>query len=193
MNDAQALRKKAVFGAAFGMAAALTLIVAGGFIYWLSHRPKGMDATAIRAMTSSATQTFVEDDAKRDLTPSGFQLIFVLANTTGRDYTLPADVKLFKRDGRTGALSELDGKPRHSFLIPAKDRAEVWIDIEYSCADLNMETGVTTQRDSQTCYNDAVGSVSGFLALDYSNHIRIDLPKPSLMPTPANPPVQVSK
>lgn len=186
-------KKAAIFGAAFGIAAAITLLAAAGLIYWLSNRPKGLDPAAIKAVTSSAVETFTLDEGKRELTPSGFDLSFVLANTTGRDYTLPEDVKLFKRDATTGALSELKGKPRRAFFIPAKERAEFEIEIECSCADMDMATGITTQRDSQTCYNDAVGTVSGFLALDYSNNIRIDLPKPALTHTPANPPVQVSK
>ena len=128
---------------------------------------------------------------KKEITPNGFEMYFVVANTTGHDYTLPDDVKLFKRDAKTGALSELNGKLDHAFLIPAKDKAEIRISLDYSCADEDMVTGVTTKRDSRKCYDDAVGSVNGFLALDYNNHMRIELPKPALAPTPPNPSVQV--
>jgi hypothetical protein len=183
-------KRPAAFGAAFGVAIAITLLIVGGIIYWLSNRPKGLDSTAIKAVSSRALQTFSVNDEKKEITPSGFELCFILANTTGRDYTLPEDAKLFKRDVQTGALSELKGKLDHAFFIPAKHKAEIGIEIEYSCGDFNMETGITTQRDSQSCYNDAVGSESGFLALDYSNRVRIDLPKPKLTPTPPNPPVQ---
>ncbi|MGO4516393.1 hypothetical protein AB4Y89_11400 [Terriglobus sp. 2YAB30_2] len=177
-------KKTTIFGATFGIAAAITMFLAGGVISWLSNRPKQLDTTAIKAVDSRATQTFTIDDARREITPSGFTLGFVLANTTGRDLTVPEDVKLFKRDTKTQALSELNGKLDHAFFIPAKDKAEVEIRLEYSCADLDMKTGITTQRDPQICYNDAIGSVSGFLALDYGNHIRIELPKPTLASAP---------
>ena len=174
-------KKPAVFGAAFGVAAALTLPIVGGFIYWLSNRPNGMDTTSIKAVGSRASQTFTVNDEQKEITPSGFELYFVLANTTGLDYTLPEDVRLFKRDGQTQALSELKGRLDHAFFIPVKEKAEVGIEIDYSCSNLNMVTGVTTQRDPVSCYNDAVGAVSGFLALDYKNHIRIELPKPRMV------------
>ncbi len=176
--------------AAYGVATAATLLIVGGLILWLSNRPKGLDSRAIKAVSSRASQTFTVNDEKKEITPSGFELYFVLENTTARDYTLPEDAKLFKRSSQTGALSELKGKLDHSFLIPAKDKAEVGIEIEYSCGDFNMESGVTTQRDSQSCYGDAVGSESGFLILDNNNRVRVELPKPTLAPTPANPPVQ---
>lgn len=184
-------KKTAVFGAAFGIAVSITLLLIGGFIYWLSNRPKGLDTTAIKVVSSRASQTFYLDADKNVIAPHGFELYFVLANTTAHDYTLPEDVKLFKRDTKTEALTELSGKPDHAFLIPSKDKAEIGISIEDACSDLNMDTGVTTQQDSQRCYNEAVGALNGFLVLDYKNHIRIELPKPTLNPTPANPPVQV--
>jgi|SRR5208283_438597 len=134
-------KKPAVFGAAFGIAAAITLLIVGGFVYWLSNRTKGLDTTAIKAVSSRVSQTFTVNDEKKEITPSGFELYFVLANTTGQDYTLSEDVKLFKRDAQTEALSELKGKLDHAFLIPAKDKAEIGIGIEYSCGDLNMDTG----------------------------------------------------
>jgi len=184
-------KRPAAFGAAFGVATAITLLIVGGFIYWLSNRPKGMNTAAIKAVSASVSQTFNVNDEKKEITPNGFEMYFVVANTTGHDYTLPDDVKLFKRDAKTGALSELSGKLDHAFLIPAKDKAEIRISLDYSCADEDMVTGVTTQRDSRKCYDDAVGSVNGFLALDYNNHMRIELPKPALAPTPPNTPVQV--
>ena len=150
-----------------------------------------MNTAAIKAVSASVSQTFNVNDEKKEITPNGFEMYFVVANTTGHDYTLPDDVKLFKRDAKTGALSELSGKLDHAFLIPAKDKAEIRISLDYGCADEDMVTGVTTQRDSQKCYDDAVGSVNGFLALDYNNHMRIELPKPALAPTPPNTPVQV--
>ena len=107
-------KRSAVFGATFGVAAAATLLIVGGIIYWISNRPKGLDGTAIKAVSSRASQTFSVNDEKKEITPSGFELYFVLANTTGRDYTLPEDVKLFKRNAQTGARTELQGKLDHA-------------------------------------------------------------------------------
>jgi hypothetical protein len=183
-------KKAAVIGVSFGAAAAITLLVVGGFGYWLFNREKGMNSTAIKAVSSTAWQTSDLDATKRTMTPNGFELYFVLANTTSHDYTLPEDVKLFNRDAKTDALTEFYGKPDHAFLIPAKDKAEIRIHADYGCSDENIDTGVTKQRDPQTCYNDNLGEVKGFLALDYKNQIRIELPKPTLHATPANPPVQ---
>ncbi len=185
-------KKIAIFGAAFGAAAGLALSAIGGLVLWLESRPSGMDNSSVKAVTSRASQTFNLSQDQKAMIPTGFELYFVLSNTTRRDYTIPEDAKLFGRDAQTGALSELKGTLDHAF-IPAKDKAEVGLVIEASCGDRDMETGVTTQRDSQTCYRDAVGSDSGFLILDYSNHLRIELPRPTLIPTPSNPPVQTTE
>ena len=37
-------------------------------------------------------------------------------------------------------------------------------------------------RDVRTCFDDAVADVGGFVALDYSSKVRIELPKPILAP-----------
>src|SRR5262249_48963513 len=131
-------KRPAAFGAAFGVATAITLLIVGSIIYWVSNRSKGLDSTAIKAVSSRASQTFTVNDEKKEVTPSGFELYFVLVNMTSRDYTLPEDAKLFKRDVQSGALSELKGRLNQGFFVPAKDRAEVGIEIQYSCSDYNM-------------------------------------------------------
>jgi hypothetical protein len=62
-------------------------------------------------------------------------------------------------------------------VIPAKEKAEVHAQYEYSCADTDL-AGKTSQRPSHQCFNDAFDHISGFVSFDYVAHTRIDLPKP---------------
>jgi len=110
---------------------------------------------------------------------SGFRLEFVLENKTRNDYTVPSDFKLFSRDDRSSALSEIKVTFDHPFVVPAKERAEVTADIEYSCRTENMETGITTERPADDCFNEEFGHMSGLVGFDSATHTRVDIPKPT--------------
>jgi len=116
---------------------------------------------------------------------SGFSLRFALANNTGRDYTVPPNVKLFKRQAGTQALEEFNGRLEHAFLIPAHERAQLTIQSDYSCGVSDMDGKHVSERDEPTCFPDAFGDVSGFVALDESNRVRLDLRKPALVTSKA--------
>ena len=68
-------KRPAVFGAAFGVGIAITLLTVGGIIYWLSNRPKGLDTKAIKAISSRASQTFDVNDEKKEITRTALRCI----------------------------------------------------------------------------------------------------------------------
>ena len=111
---------------------------------------------------------------------SGFSLRFALTNNTGRDYIVPPNVKLFKRQAGTQALEEFNGKVEHAFLIPAHESAQLTIQADYSCGLSDLDSGHVSERDEPTCFHDAFSDVSGFVALDEDSKVRLNLPKPTL-------------
>ena len=88
-------------------------------------------------------------------------------------------MRLLRRDSNSKALADFAGKLDHAVLIPAGERAELTIDTEYSCATIDA-AGHETQRDESTCFNDAFGDTTGFVALDDESKTRLNLPKPAL-------------
>ena len=122
------VRKTAVFGAAFGVAAVLAAVA----VHWFASRPKGWDSNSIQCAKLTVVQTFTDVPSKfgpngdpEHFEGSGFILEFVLENHTRTDYTVSQDLKLFARDDRSSALSELKVTLEHPYLIPAGERAEV--------------------------------------------------------------------
>ncbi len=110
----------------------------------------------------------------------GFEFTFVLENNTNRDYTVPQDLKLFKREEGSEALDDFDAKLAHSFMIPAKERALLRVSVEWSCGETDFDTHRETERDPQTCFKEAFGTLLGFVGLDYQTRIRLNLLKPVL-------------
>lgn len=105
-------------------------------------------------------------------------LVFVLKNTSGRDYTVPENLRLFEWSSKTGALEELKDKLDHSFVVPAREKTAVHASVEYGCSTEDLATGKTTERDGGTCFKDAFGSVTEFVGFDDNTHTRLNLPKP---------------
>jgi hypothetical protein len=174
------MKKTAIFGAAFGIAAMLTMFAIFGLLHWYGSRPKPWNAETIRSISTTATQSFTLDEKANSFTGTGFDLAFVVENRTASDYTVPQDLKLFKRNRRSLALEEFNAKLEHPFMIPAKERAEIQAEVEYGCNTLELETGKKTERDAQTCFNDAFGDVAGFVGFDYETRTRLNLLNPEL-------------
>jgi hypothetical protein len=172
-------KRALAFGAGFGVAAVLTVAVIGGCVYWYSTRPKGWDSTLIKCIGASAVQSFELDDAKKEFHGSGFDLKFVLENQTGRDYTVPQDLRLFTKDQKTAALEEFSGKVEHPYVVPARERAMVEVDVEYSCTSVDMVTDKRTDRDPQTCFNEEFGTTESLVGFDDETHTRLNLMKPT--------------
>ena len=176
------VKKTAVFGAAFGVVAVLGIVA----LHWLSSRPKGWDTNAIKCSKLTVLQTLADVPAgpstgeSEHFEGSGFSVEFVLENHTGNDYTVPQDLKLFTRDDRSSALSEIKVKFDHPYVIPANERAEVDANVEYSCGSTDLDTGKRSERPEQECFNDEFGHVVGLVGFDYSTHTRLDLPRPTL-------------
>lgn len=173
------LKKAAVFGLAFGCAFAITATSAVVAVKWYSSRPKSWDAKSITCVSATAVTTYHYTPETRDFKIAGFSFKFALANNTSRDYTVPQNVKLLRRDTGSKALADFAGKLDHAVLIPAGERAELTIHTEYSCADIDA-AGNETERDESTFFKDALGDAVEFVALDDDNKIRLNLLKPAL-------------
>ena len=171
-------KRSAVVGASFGLAVAVALIAAAGLFYWYSSRPQSWDSSTIKGISTTVSQTFELNEQQKQFTASGFMLVFILENTSRKDYTVPQNLRLFERSSKTGALEEVKAKLDHSFVVPAKEKTAVNASIEYGCGDEDLETGKTTERDGPTCFKDAFGNVTEFVGFDDSTHTRLNLPKP---------------
>lgn len=175
------LKRVAVFGTCFGVAAATTVVAAVAVLQWYASR-KPWDAESIKCLSSSASEFYRNiPESGRDLKADGFDFSFVLENTTNRDYTVPQDLKLFEREGSSEALDDFSGaKLDHSLVIPAKERVVLRIEADRSCSTIDTETRRETERDPQTCFKDAFGTAVGFVGLDYQTRTRLNLLKPVL-------------
>lgn len=175
------IKKTAAFGAGFGVA----VVIATAAAYWLTSRPKGWDSNSIKCPKLTVLQTFTDVPANphtgevEHFEGSGFSVEFILENHTRNDYTVPQDLKLFTRDDRSSALSELKVTFDHPYVIPANERAEVDANVEYSCVSSEMDTGKRTEQPEQECFNDEFGHVAEFVGFDYVTHKRLDLPRPT--------------
>jgi hypothetical protein len=169
------LLRAAGVGAGFAFVAAL---IVGAALWWYSSRAQSWDASTIKGTNTTVSQTFDLDEQKKDYIASGFMLVFILQNTSGKDYTVPENLRLFERSSKSGALEELKVKLDHPFVVPAKEKTEVHASMEYGCSDEDMATGKTTERDGATCFKDAFGNVTDFVGFDDATHTRLNLPKP---------------
>ncbi|MGC2830706.1 MAG: hypothetical protein WB994_13795 [Candidatus Acidiferrum sp.] len=174
------LKKVAVFGATFGAGAVLTTALVVGMVHWYQSRPEPWHTNTIVGLSATAAQTFNYNPKLREMKPLGFTFSFIVENKSGHDYTVPQDLKLLKRDKKSQALVEFPAKLDHSYIVLAKDRAEIPVGVEYSCSTFDLDTNRESVRDVRTCFDDAIADVDGFVALDYSSKIRIELPKPVL-------------
>jgi hypothetical protein len=171
-------KRPAAIGASFALTAVAAIVAVVGIFHWYSSRPQSWDARTIKGISTTVSQTFDLDEQRKDFTASGFMLVFVLENTSGRDYTVPENLRLFERSSKTGALEELKAKLDHSFVVPAKEKTEVHASVEYGCSNEDLATGKTTERDGETCFKDAFGNVTDFVGFDDNTHTRLNLPKP---------------
>jgi hypothetical protein len=169
-------KRSVLWGASFGIAAALTLSISLAVIYWCTSRPKAWNVNAIKGISSTADEYFDLDNNK--FKGGGFRAVFVIENTTSADITLPQDLRFYKREMKSQALEEIKLTLIHQFVIPARERAEITAHMEYSCSESDLDTGVTTEREGKQCFQDAIGDVSEFVAFDNTSHIRLNLPKP---------------
>jgi hypothetical protein len=174
-------KRPAIWGAAFGVAATLTLLVGLALIHWYTSRPKAWNADAIKGINTTAVQTFGFDDSDKvsKFKGSGFSISFIVENKTGKDFALQQDSKFFKREAKSQALEEIKLSIEHPYVIPAHERAEVVASMESSCREENLATGITRERDGKECFQDALGDVSEFVVYDYDSRIRLNLPKPA--------------
>jgi hypothetical protein len=171
------LKRSVIFGLAFGAGFAAVGILVLLIANWYGSRPKAWDTKSITCVSSTANQIF-SPSGTGDMVP-GFHFKFVLANDSDRDYTLPKDMKLFKRSAEGKALGDIGFNTRiaHAVLIPAKERAELDVIVDFGC--YIHDAGHETLDDPEKCFQSFLTDSVGYVALDDVNRIRIDLPKPS--------------
>lgn len=176
------VKRVAVFGASFGAGAVLTVALVLGMVHWYQSRPEPWRTNTVVGLSATAAQTFNYNPESREMRPVGFTFSFIMENKSGLDYTVPQDLKLLKHDKKSQALVEFPAKLDHSYVVLAKDRAEIPVGVEYSCSTFDLDTNSESARDVRTCFDDALADVGGFVALDHSSKVRIELPKPILAP-----------
>ncbi len=172
-------KRPVIFGASFGVAAVASILTAMGLFYWYHSRPRTWDASKIKGVNSTVSQTFALNGPENKFSGTGFNLIFVLENTSGSDYTVPQNLRLFERSRMSGALQEINAKLDRPFVIPAKERAEIRASIEYGCDSAEMKKSKETALDGDDCFKDEFGDVTDFVGFDDDSHTRLNLPKPS--------------
>ena len=162
---------------AFGIAVGVTITVAA--LIWYSERPKPWDESSITCEGSEANPY---DNNLRDVDfhTSGFELKFTLVNNTNADYTFPDDAKFLERRRDTKALEEFNGKVPQPVLVPAHERAQLTVNLDYSCGVLKADGTPAQDRADTVCYNDAFGSASGIVLLDSGHKVRLNLAVPKL-------------
>jgi hypothetical protein len=60
-------KRSAIWGASFGVAAVLVVVAALGLFHWNSSRPKSWDASTIKGVSSTVTQTFTINEKENKL------------------------------------------------------------------------------------------------------------------------------
>jgi hypothetical protein len=168
-----ARRKLILAGAAF--------VVCAGLLIWFINRPQAWNSSALTVVWSDATETFDLDSTGKDFKHHGFTLYYSLQNNTGNDATIPADAMVMKRLSRGHTLTDFSGvlKLRKAYFVPARQRAQIEVDVEYGCGEEDM-AGHETQRDARICFKDALGDAEGLVVFDKTQKIQINLPKPDL-------------
>ena len=176
-----------IFGASFGVAAVVAVVAALGLFRWYSSRPKPWDASTIKGVSSTVTQTVTLNEKENKFIGAGFEMTFILENTSGRDYTVPQNLRLFARAIKSGALQDINAKLDHPFVVPAKEKAEFRAGVEYGCSTIDMDTGKKTERDDANCFKEEFGDVAEFVGFDDETHTRLNLPKPTYTGAPFKP------
>ena len=102
-------KRPAVWGAAFGVSAVLTLFVGFALIHWYTSRPKAWNADAIKGISTTASQyfSFDESDKVSKFKGDGFDVSFIVENKTGEDFTLQQNTIFYKREVKSQALGNL--------------------------------------------------------------------------------------
>lgn len=116
-------------------------------------RPAPWHANTIVGLSATAAQTFNYSPESREMKPVGFTFRFTVENESGQDYTVPQHLKLLKRHKKSQALVEFSGKLDHSYVVLAKERAEIPVEVEYSCSTLDLDTNRESVRGVGTCFD----------------------------------------
>jgi hypothetical protein len=173
------LKRIAIFGIAFGCAFGIVAALGLTALRRYSVRPRPWDSKSITCTSAQAVPTYELNPETNTMKLDGFSLSFALANNTGRDYTVPQNIKVYRRDPGSKALADFRGKIEHAVLVPAHDRAELSVQLDYGCSNIDM-SGHETERNAETCFHDAFADAVAFVALDEEKKIWVNLTKPTL-------------
>jgi hypothetical protein len=176
------MKRVVEFRAAFGTGAVLTNALVLDRMHRYQSRPEPWHANTIVGLSATAAQTFTYNPESREMKPVGFTFSFIVENKSGRDYKVPQDVKLLKRDKKSQALVELRANSTTHMLFWRRSARSSLLASNIAVRRSDLDTNREKVRDVRTCFDDALADVGGFVALDYSSKIRIELPKPVLAP-----------
>jgi hypothetical protein len=171
-----------------GSSAAITLAACAALIFlgfaWYSSRPVPWNTRTVTTFRGDATETY-ELQPKQGAKPGellvrGFQLTFALQNNTARDVTIPEDATVMEHLVDGGTLADSPAKLSRSYFIPAHQRVQILIQLDYSCSEEDIATGARHERDPHVCFGEALRDADGLVLLDRINRIQVTLPKPAL-------------
>jgi hypothetical protein len=162
-----------------GFAVVCALLIAG--VVWWSSRPAGWDTDAVTVLEGRATEFFTLEG--NDFQHAGFSLAFALQNETNRDITIPTGSKIMRRAERGVLREQSTAKIDQAAFLPARQRAELSLRIQWSCVQFDAE-GVRTERKASECYSDYFSDVDALVVFDETNHLQLVLPKTPLQERP---------
>jgi hypothetical protein len=185
-DSGSALRQKPwhkwlVIGVSGGVTLAIVIALIIAALVWYSSRPARWNTNAVSEIWSEAQETLdLKDDEFRH---AGFSLYYALGNNTGQDITIPVNAKIMKRLTNGGVLTDYSmvAKPYAATFLPAHQRAQLSIKMQYGCDTVDPRTGKILEKgDPELCFARAFSDSNGLVLFDYDNHLEVALSKPVL-------------
>lgn len=158
-------------GAGFGAGAVVTAFLTTAIVIWYSNQPATARPWNKKAITATYADFYLAIQGQR----ATFTFRYIVANSTGRDWTLPPIDALYKvlandKGLERDATLKWDGGP----LIPVGQPINIGLQIEY---DYTEWTDPPPEVLKQFVDGQLKG-IEGFAALDEVNRYDVRFPKP---------------
>ena len=183
-------KKWIVTGVVAGMTMAVLVSGIMGTAWWYVSEPKAWRSMGLSATGGEigmvAKETGPSVSGRRPVTLTGYRVSYVVRNTGGRDITL-SNTSLVRVRESEGALAELAAPTSFSpAYLPAGHsiRFNVNIGLDLSDVYAGYEPSDTSARGVHPLWSrlSLIGldedGIDGFVILDSSQHIELNLPKP---------------
>jgi hypothetical protein len=167
-------RKWLVIGISGGVA--LAVVVAAV----IRSRAVTWDTKSVSVVWSEAHETGSIKNG--EVRHEGFSLEYALQNNTGRDITIPESATIMNRLTNGGVLVAYSSvaKPYAATFLPAHQRAQLSISIQWGCDVTDLEGKILQKEDPEACFARCFADSDGLVLFDKDNHLEIMLPKPIL-------------